>query len=426
MVSEPRAPRPGDDAHVPDTVLDELSAAFAEPDPAVEYDFDDPSIDRLLGLTPAEAAARVEPDADDHDESGEGADADAYLDTGLDTGLDTDDADDHEPDDEPLADRVTIDATPPADAPRRTIVIADDGQPDTVYLDEEKEERFRAVHSGQGSDERSTIVIADLDDGAVVEPAPTRGSASVDPRMRARRIAVRRSEGRRRLIWIGAAVLVLLLAVGAIAVVASPIFDVQDVRVQGAVYTGQDLLDEVVADVKGDPVLLVDTQAIEDRLEADPWVERARVTTDFPHTVTIDIRERSPLATFQGGDGRWRVIDIEGRVLDVIDGQPVAFMPITGDHPDTARGQFAGAPYASAALLVRSLPSEIRVLTRSVGLDPTTGRLTMLLEGDVEVRLGDADDLEAKLARLLGQVREGLDGVASLDVSTAEIGVVHR
>ena len=295
-----------------------------------------------------------------------------------------------------------------------------------MYLDEEKEERFRAVHTGDSAEERSTIVIADLDDGAVVEAAPTRTSSSVDPRMRARRIAVRRSEGRRRLIWIGAAVLVLLLAVGAIAVVASPIFDVNDVRVQGAVYTGKDLIDEVVADLEGEPVLLVDTAAIEDRLEADPWVERARVTTDFPHTVTIDIRERVPLATFQGGDGRWRVIDIDGRVLDVIDGQPVSMMPISGEHPDTARGQFAGAPYASAALLVRSLPSEIRVITQSVGLDPTTGRLTMQLQGDVEVRLGDADDLEAKLARLLGQVREGLDGVASLDVSTSEIGVVHR
>ena len=424
MVSEPRAPRPGDDGHVPDAVLDELSAAFAEPDPAVEYDFDDPSIDRLLGLTPAEPEARHQPeDADD-------AEPDDDL-------LDDPEPDEHdespdvaaepEPDPAPPAGPAgAAPGEPAVEAPRRTIVIADDGQPDTVYLDEEKEERFRAVHTGDSAEERSTIVIADLDDGAVVEAAPTRTSSSVDPRMRARRIAVRRSEGRRRLIWIGAAVLVLLLAVGAIAVVASPIFDVNDVRVQGAVYTGKDLIDEVVADLEGEPVLLVDTAAIEDRLEADPWVERARVTTDFPHTVTIDIRERVPLATFQGGDGRWRVIDIDGRVLDVIDGQPVSMMPISGEHPDTARGQFAGAPYASAALLVRSLPSEIRVITQSVGLDPTTGRLTMQLQGDVEVRLGDADDLEAKLARLLGQVREGLDGVASLDVSTSEIGVVHR
>ncbi len=48
----------------------------------------------------------------------------------------------------------------------------------------------------------------------------------------------------------------------------------------------------------------------------------------------------------------------------------------------------------------------------------------MHLEGDVEVRLGDGEDLDQKLARLLGQVRDGLEGVAALDVSTAEIGVV--
>ena len=312
---------------------------------------------------------------------------------------------------------------PEAEPPRRTIVIPEDDQPDTVYLDEDKEERFRAVHATtQG--ERETIFISDLDDGAVVEPAPTRGSAGIDPRIRARRIAVRRSEGRRRLVWVAVGVILLLVIVGAIAVLASPIFEVREVRVEGAVYTDEEVLVDIVADIEGDPVLLVDLEAIEERLEEVAWVEQARVRTDFPHTIVIDIRERQPLATFQGSDEQWRVIDVQGRVLDVIEGRPVAYMLITGNHPDTSRGQFAGGPYASAAVLVASLPGEIRRITESVGLDASTGTLTMHLEGDVEVRLGDGEDLDQKLARLLGQVRDGLEGVAALDVSTAEIGVV--
>lgn len=314
-------------------------------------------------------------------------------------------------------------AEPATEPPRRTIVIPEDDQPDTVYLDAEKEERFRAVHATSHG-ERDTIFISDLDDGAVVEPAPTRGSAGIDPRIRARRIAVRRSEGRRRLVWVGVAVIVLLVLVGAIAVLASPIFEVSEVRVQGAVYTDEEVLVDIIADIEGDPVLLVDTKAIEDQLEKVAWVEQARVRTDFPHTIVIDIRERQPLATFQGSDRQWRVIDVQGRVLDVIEGRPVAYMLITGNHPDTSRGQFAGGPYASAAVLVASLPGEIRRITESVGLDASTGTLTMHLDGDVEVRLGDGEDLDQKLARLLGQVRDGLEGVAALDVSTAEIGVV--
>lgn len=379
-----------DPEHVPDAVLDELMAAFAAdesvaqdggpgavPDAERGYDFDDPSIDRLLGIAPPA-------------------------------------------EDEPMPEAPAV-----AAAPRRTIVIPEDDQPDTVYLDEEKEERFRAVH-GTGDSERSTVVIGDLDDGTVVEPAPTKGSAGIDPRIRARRIAIRRSEGRRRLVWLGIAAGVVLLLVGAVAVVASPIFDVRTVKVQGAVYTDRDVLDAVIADLEGDPVLLVDTKAVESRLEKVAWVEQARVHADFPHTVTIDIRERQPLATFQGTDRRWRVIDVDGRVLDVIDGQPDAYMLITGTNPDTARGQFAGAPYAAAALLVQSLPGEIRTITQSIGLDATTGTLTMQLKGDVEVRLGDASNLDQKLARLLSQVRSGLEGVRALDVSTAEIGVVPR
>jgi cell division protein FtsQ len=394
--------------HVPDAVLDELMAAFSAEDSGAAdkgFDFDDPSIDRLLAL-----------DLDDDDDDDE---------------LDDDDDDD---DDVVLDDdEVTLAPEPepveaqPA-APRRTIVIVHEEQPDTVVLDADPQDQ---------SGERATVVIGDLDDGAVAEPAPVVGSAggmgggSMDPRIRARRIANRRAEGRRRLIWVGVASAVVLLLVAAVAIVASPIFDVRDVVVQGAVYTDPDVLQEVVDSIHGDPVLLVDTEAAEQRLEAVPWVERARVTTDFPHTVVIDIRERKPVATFQGGDEKFRVIDVQGRVLDVIVGQPIAYPLITGTHPDTARGQFAGSPYASAGQLVVALPPEVRSNLVSVGVDSGTGSLSLVLRSpddtdptDIEVRLGDDTGLDDKLARLLYQVRTGLEGVCSIDVSTAEVGVV--
>lgn len=389
--------------HVPDAVLDELLVAFsadpaAEPPAARGFDFDDPSIDRLLAP----------------------ADEPAEDDLGDEVVLDDDEVVMSEGDlSEPSA---------PNSPARRTIVIDHDEQPDTVYLDEELELR------GDAGD-RSTVVIGDLDDGAVALPAPVAGSSggggAIDPRIRARRIANRRAEGRRRLIWVGIASAVVLLLVAAVAVVASPIFDVREVVVQGNVYTDDDVLQEVVDSIQGQPVLLVDTEAAEQRLEQVPWVERARVTTDFPHTVVIDIREREPVATFQGGDGRFRVIDVQGRVLDVIDGQPIAYPLITGDHPDTDRGQFAGSPYASAGQLVLALPPDVRSILVSVGLDSSTGTLSLVLrspddtdDSDVTVRLGDDSTLDDKLARLLYQVRSGLEGVCSIDVSTAEVGVV--
>ena len=414
---------PGPD-HVPDHVLDELYYAFTD-ESAPQYNFDDPSIDRLLGIT------------DEHGAPGDAGPAthDAPHDDALHDDAFHDDADELTGDDElELALVEPIDEPepepPPAPAARRVIVIAEDDRPDSVYLDEDKEKAFHERRDAvDDSGERSTIVIADLDDGGAAEaPVARSRGASIDPRIRARRISVRRAEGRRRLIWVGIGIAVVLIAIGAIAVFASSVFDVREVDVQGAVYTDPDVLDSVIADLRGEPVLLVDTKAAEERLEAVPWVESARVSTDFPHRVLIDIRERRPVATFQGGDGQYRIIDSQGRVLDVIAGQPADYLLITGDHPDTERGQFAGAPYAAVAELVVSLPPEIADITSTVGVDPATGTLTMVLasdaEGGVSVRLGDSQNLDEKLARLLKQVRSGLDGVCQLDVSTSDAGVV--
>ena len=85
------------------------------------------------------------------------------------------------------------------------------------------------------------------------------------------------------------------------------IFAVDQVSVTGNVYTDPDQLAEVVDDLRGTPVLLVDTDAVEAQLEAIPWVKSARVTTKFPDSAAIEIRERTPVATMLGEDGRSRV-----------------------------------------------------------------------------------------------------------------------
>ena len=58
----------------------------------------------------------------------------------------------------------------------------------------------------------------------------------------------------------------------------------------------------MIDDLVGTPVLVADTQQAERELEAIPWVEDAKVTTHFPHGVSIEIRERAPVATYQGPD----------------------------------------------------------------------------------------------------------------------------
>jgi cell division protein FtsQ len=291
-----------------------------------------------------------------------------------------------------------------------TIVIGGhDDLADAVYLDDGADD----VAIGK-------IVIGDELDSSGAFDAVAPPTRSMDPRVRARRIAVKRALGRKRLIWIAGVVLGVLVVVATLAVFASSLFGVERVDVTGAVYTNPDQLQKIIDDLSGQPILLVDTLAIEKQLEQIPWVERAIVTTDFPHTVGIDIRERQPLATFQGSDGRYRVIDREGRVLDVLDNRPVDYFLITGQAPDADPGEFAGAAFSHAAQLGSALPGEIRSVVVSLSADAGSGDLGMLLQPNVEVRLGGFDDLDAKLARLLQRMHDpkGLTGVVGLDVST--------
>ena len=413
----PKAPDP---ELVPDVVLEELLAAFSEQDGG-PIDFDDPSIDRLLGL--GDSADSTAGNLDGHaiDDTGTGVDTTAPAEptdtlTALDsTGATTD----------------TVVLIPPSaevDKPSepavkpvvKVIAIDDDDRPDALYLDEESGTRLRDVHDDE-SGGRSTIIIKDLDESGSIEALPARSTGSMDPRVRARRIAVRRAKGRKRLIWVAIAAAILVVLVGAIAVLASSLFDVRTVDVQGAVYTDPAQLSQIVDDIKGSAILLVDTRAIEQKLENIAWVESARVTTQFPHDVFIDIRERKPIATFAGSDNKYRVIDRDGRVLDVVDGVPIDYMLVTGANPDTDRGQFAGRPFAAAAQLAIALPPEIRALTESIGVDATGGNLTLQLQNDLTVQLGPAADLSGKLVRLLSVVQGGLDGICGLDVSTPDI-----
>ena len=409
MADEPKATP---DHAVPDVVLEELLAAFSAKE-ADAIDFDDPAIDRMLGLgtepggTPTNEVTEVIAAATEGTTT---AGAIAEAGTAKTTPAPTD-----------LT--APSPSTAAANPLRKLIVIGDDDRPDALYLDEESGSRLREVHAGDDGTPagRSTIIIKDLDESGSIEALPARSSGSMDPRVRARRIAVRRAKGRKRLIWVAIAAAILLVLVGAVAVLASSIFDVRTIDVQGAVYTDPAELSAIVDELRGDAILLVDTRQVERRLENIPWVESARVSTQFPHRVFIDIRERTPIATFAGSDGKYRVIDSDGRVLDVVDGIPIDYMLVTGANPDVEQGQFAGRPFASAAQLTIALPSEIRALTDSIGVDATAGNLTMKLRGEIKVQLGSSADLSSKLVRLLSEVRGGLDGVCALDVSTSEI-----
>ena len=277
---------------------------------------------------------------------------------------------------------------------------------------------------------RRPIFIDDRPTGETISLEAATSATRIEPRLRERRIAVRRAEGRKRLRWVLVAVVVVVLVVAVLAVLGSSLFTIEDVEVEGAVYTDRVTLDAVVEELRARPCCGPTPTAPSETLEAIPWVEAARVTTDFPHGAKIEIRERTPVASYAGPDGAFRVIDSHGRVLDVLDAQPIEYLPITSaDPPELTAGQFAPQGFSAAASLLQALDARAAGAGRNRSPSTADGTdLRLLLTDGIEVRFGAARDLVVKLVRLQTSLDDLAAGVSlhrRVD-ERGDDGVMHR
>jgi len=310
----------------------------------------------------------------------------------------------------------TSESTPRSGGAGEVISISDDDLPDAVY-----------VEGSLDADGSGTIVFIEDDDSAdVLRPESERDlRRGIEPRMRERRVAVKRAQSRRRLKRVAIVAGVVLLVVAILAILGSPLFAVRadDVELFGARYTDEQRLDEIIDDAVGTPVLRLDTDAVEAEIEAIPWVDEASVRVDFPHGLVIDIREREAWTTYQGPDGRFRVLDREGRVLDVLDMYPFAYVLIIGPDPvDLEAGDFAPQGYVAASELAKNLTGSMRGNVTQIEVTADGSRLAVHLEDGSTVLFGEARDLLAKLVRLEAVLANGEEREPGLiDVSTPDV-----
>jgi cell division protein FtsQ len=269
---------------------------------------------------------------------------------------------------------------------------------------------------------KKRVVISD--DSEVIDRKSTRSdSDNGASRFRLRRIAVRREEGRRRLRWFTVVGLMIGVVIIILLLLTSPILSVRKVDVEGVVYADTDLISSIVESVKGEPILTVDLDAAEKKLLAIPWVRQARVSMHLPARVTIEVVERSPIAFFRSVDGFNRVIDRDGRVLDVIEGDPTDYTSIIGTGPNISAGQTVEQPFLGAAELINALPAELRARLLIVTVSPE-GEVSLALTNDVEVLFGRPDDFQVKLVAVVNEIkRQGTNRYAVIDVSSGQPSV---
>ena len=169
---------------------------------------------------------------------------------------------------------------------RRKVSISDDGAPDSVYVDGDL--------TGKGDLAAKWSSLTKMNEACRQPTLRLVGLWTVGFGLVERRCAERLAGDDSFAIG---ALGVLVLGIAVLAVLGSSWFGVRsaDVRVSGNVYTNPVQLNAIIDEVLGTPVVLVDTDAIEEQIDAIAWVARSSVRTDWPFGLVIDIREREPV-----------------------------------------------------------------------------------------------------------------------------------
>lgn len=249
---------------------------------------------------------------------------------------------------------------------------------------------------------------------------PPSSAPPIDPRIRARLMAVQYAAARRRRRWVIALASVALVLAAAIGVSRSPILAVHHVRLTGA---GHTTTAEVLSatGLNREPLMIgLGLGRVRAELEALPWVATAGVQRRWPTTVVIRLTERVPVAVVPDAAGGSALLDPTGRVLAVGADLGSDVPTISGLMPAGAPGSFLpqAAGVADALVLATALPAvESASPSEIKDIEVAGGTLDLKLSGGAMVTFGTAADLDAKLLALHTVLqRVDLKGIARIDL----------
>ena len=272
------------------------------------------------------------------------------------------------------------------------------------------------------AEDAGTLVVIDDDLDRVVIVDDDRPDSTFEERQR----RSRRRERLQKVKWLKLAGAIAAAVVVVIALLASPIFAIRSVTVEGNVYTSKEVLAAVTKTLKGASVFTVDTQRARELLLEDSWVSDVRITTRFPGKALVEIAERVPIIWYVGDDQKARIVDARGHVIAVLAGWPTKYLRVDGVGPSLEAGAVADDVYRAAAQLVLALPEELRPLVKSLEVS-AGGELAMTLKGGTLIRFGPPNDLQDKLVAVVVLLRrQNPSTLAVIDVSTGDPTVQVR
>jgi len=251
---------------------------------------------------------------------------------------------------------------------------------------------------------------------------------SVDPRLKARRVAVRRAEGRRRLRRLVVALTVLSLVVAGYGLSRSPLLDIESVTYRGLENTSLDLVAEVAAIEEGSSLVGFDAAERERRLEALPWVDTAKVTRSWSGDVSVILTERTAVAAVMREQDQWALVDSQGRVLTAVIPQVPDVPRLSGVAAAGIPGSNLGEDAIDLLRLAELLPDSLDTRIEGIYRDGS-GEIWISMKTADRVLFGTEAQLPLKVVAMV-TVLEELDARSQvgweLDVSVATLPVVRE
>lgn len=204
------------------------------------------------------------------------------------------------------------------------------------------------------------------------------------------------------------AVLTILLSLGLTLFLRSSAFGVQHVTVQGLKLIPESEILKLANGVQGQNLLLFDQEGLSYKVSLHPLVQSVQFQRKLPHTLVIQVTERTPIALVVVPKGVVEV-DAQGTFLRRLESWPKTDQPvITGINlADTVGpGQNLGNPSLTATLnLLVQAPPGLRAQIGELHVD-SSQQMTLFLTSGVEVRLGQANDWKDKLDALLQLIND--------------------
>jgi cell division protein FtsQ len=215
---------------------------------------------------------------------------------------------------------------------------------------------------------------------------------------------------------IGGAVLAVLGGSGWLGyrwITTTPRFAITEISVRGANHLTPDEIRAALPVHEGDNVFATDLGAVSRALHANPWIADADVARVLPHTLAIEVHERTPVALAElgglylvGADGQpfKRASDDEAKDLPVITGlDRAAYLA----DPSATAAQIRGA---LAALAAWSAVAD-RPAIAELHLDARGALSLRTIDRDTAIELGAMDaDLASRMETFDAAWSELADG----------------